>query len=742
MSATSQSESEVFARLLLPRRQGYPLWIPEPNGYLPLEYRETGVRIGDVGIITPDGGFDFLFNICHPASDPINSNGVPESFVPLVVESKDIFDTQNMYDLNSYIASVEMRRTSLTISGSTNENPLIPASFGAGFCFNCSSSEGAMIFLPNGGSRQDLRKLKLFQRYALEHGVQWYQYVNGPLGREATDGSIYLITGWDKAKTWGLASFSNMSDENGVTLSFKAVSAVEASISGLYSWETLYPASVRTGPSSTDSILRQNQCVFLRGYRVSVQKKWLRVPSGIAVAAESLAQLRAKDILQKRRAKPFSYEGSSQWSFFRRGENHNPGNGDDDYHSGDEGEQHTFIEHVPNLNSGYHPADVLNTFLLENHPNCSVAVTHDDDWAQLLTASDIYMPDDEELKRRFCGSFGCGYECDGIFPDHKAPTISSQLETTPQDANIPVSPSYRNSKSPSPSNIRYRRRPTLSRTRHRPIMKIQPSRLRQYKNFEHVWANVVNGYWALLHVWRTTRGRALNAAESDDVEDRLREVSSELLETRLSLWQTMVKQKFRSSAIEAYHRRGNELSGQLQRMHQILQQGHSRFAIMPPAPHAELGKLLPGPLLMRHLQRSSPMSSSLDTTEYGFLRRLLEKMTLELNFRVAQTRLVIAPSITLLSPSIPTFIFVDPAGLPPFNRTVVLTISILWYLYHNPQKELSWDIFYAVARLALLLEMLKMNEEAEQLRWLAQSAFANDLSNEDMPSASIEEIDI
>ncbi len=59
------------------------MWIPEPNLCLPDTYRERGISIGDVGIITPEGGFDFLFNICLPAEDPINAGDLPQGFMPI-----------------------------------------------------------------------------------------------------------------------------------------------------------------------------------------------------------------------------------------------------------------------------------------------------------------------------------------------------------------------------------------------------------------------------------------------------------------------------------------------------------------------------------------------------------------------------------------------------------------------------------------------------------------------------------
>jgi len=65
------------------KKRGFPLWIPEPNNNLPISYQRQGVNIGDVGIVTPSGGFSFLFNICLPPGDPINPSELPEGFAPL-----------------------------------------------------------------------------------------------------------------------------------------------------------------------------------------------------------------------------------------------------------------------------------------------------------------------------------------------------------------------------------------------------------------------------------------------------------------------------------------------------------------------------------------------------------------------------------------------------------------------------------------------------------------------------------
>lgn len=79
----TQRGNEIYERHLSLKGRGFPLWIPEPNNRLPLAYRRRGINIGDVGIITPSGGFSYLFNICVPRGDPLNPRALPEDFAPL-----------------------------------------------------------------------------------------------------------------------------------------------------------------------------------------------------------------------------------------------------------------------------------------------------------------------------------------------------------------------------------------------------------------------------------------------------------------------------------------------------------------------------------------------------------------------------------------------------------------------------------------------------------------------------------
>ena len=100
----AESPSNIFSRILLVKRIGYPLWFPEPSSYPP-EYPRKGVGVGDVGVMSTDGHFDFLFNICFPSDHPVNLNTPPE-FQPLVFNGEsDIITTPQIHTLGTVIAS-------------------------------------------------------------------------------------------------------------------------------------------------------------------------------------------------------------------------------------------------------------------------------------------------------------------------------------------------------------------------------------------------------------------------------------------------------------------------------------------------------------------------------------------------------------------------------------------------------------------------------------------------------------
>jgi hypothetical protein len=99
----SESASDVYARLLLTKKIGYPLWMPEPNSN-PEEYAAEGANIGDVGEITYDGAFNFLFNICLPLDHPINSRA-PPTLEPIIINRNRDVNARKLSHRGFVIAS-------------------------------------------------------------------------------------------------------------------------------------------------------------------------------------------------------------------------------------------------------------------------------------------------------------------------------------------------------------------------------------------------------------------------------------------------------------------------------------------------------------------------------------------------------------------------------------------------------------------------------------------------------------
>ena len=61
-----------------------------------MEYQKQGIRIGDVGTITANGAFDFLFNACEHNDPPgvaVNPTKLPDGFELLkpVIRTGDTF---------------------------------------------------------------------------------------------------------------------------------------------------------------------------------------------------------------------------------------------------------------------------------------------------------------------------------------------------------------------------------------------------------------------------------------------------------------------------------------------------------------------------------------------------------------------------------------------------------------------------------------------------------------------------
>ncbi|KAF8995204.1 hypothetical protein BDQ17DRAFT_1032185 [Cyathus striatus] len=162
-------------------KHGYPIWLPQPELNLPVEYRREGVSIGDVGFITSNGAFDFLFNIWD---QPGNFSSV--SPPPLKTTFKvPVFPPRSMISSTSNIDyEVDWRTMDIYYSYHGKDT-------------------GAILCMPHGASQEDYKNERVLKGFIGMNAESWYRYAL-KCGRDLDRHSLYLVTGSLKSKTWGM----------------------------------------------------------------------------------------------------------------------------------------------------------------------------------------------------------------------------------------------------------------------------------------------------------------------------------------------------------------------------------------------------------------------------------------------------------------------------------------------------------------------------------------------------------
>ena len=254
--------------------------MPGPSLTLSKEYRRSGIRIGDVGIIYRSGRFDFLFNIFLSANHDINRGRVPEGFSPLKFALiKNDIDTALPFGPGSYLASTSLRKTSNNnasyVLASTNIRKSGNSFVARDFIFETSDNKGAVLMMPDGALSQDLLNRKSLNKYIAKNAKQWYEYTTNTRGREIDNGDIRVVVGVDKVSSWGIATFASNAEER-VRLEFKGTD--DRAVTKTYMWNCA-GACGRVGPleeemrglsQETDENLLRNQSVFVRTLNFSL----------------------------------------------------------------------------------------------------------------------------------------------------------------------------------------------------------------------------------------------------------------------------------------------------------------------------------------------------------------------------------------------------------------------------------------------------------------------------------------
>lgn len=140
---------------------------------------------------------------------------------------------------------------------------------GIAFRASFSGSEGALLYLPEGASGEDLLNIPALQSVAERDASQWYEFAR----RRGRSGPLFVVTGCDKTSMWGMVSFSGASRSAGISAIVSAAGIVDGKISWDYTSSDYNSFDFRVGPTPSSSI--RNQCVFVRSFELSNPAKRL-----------------------------------------------------------------------------------------------------------------------------------------------------------------------------------------------------------------------------------------------------------------------------------------------------------------------------------------------------------------------------------------------------------------------------------------------------------------------------------
>lgn len=327
---------------------------------LPFAYRKRGISVGDVGMVTEDGSFDFLFNICSSRSHA-NPSLLPDNFE--LVQSDD-------FSVRQYLQP-ETHLFSDSVDQSSDSPP----------SYRCSGREGAVLELPKGATLYEAKNKYPFRDLAARHAYHWYKYMIINKSRDAPNGSLYVVTGCVKAKHWGIAVFDRPSAPQDYLQFIADDPGQNQDAQQTFNWKRIGAVITKIGPNSQDVDTADdeepNQCLFLRGYRVMIRQPiWEMLMRG---------------------------ETMSDGAAASTSEDETPWGSDSAATLKNESERVMLKENFsPPL---LHPSDPINTMLLQSEVRAKVALTHDDVWCAILPDKFASSDKVDELRKNVSESY-------------------------------------------------------------------------------------------------------------------------------------------------------------------------------------------------------------------------------------------------------------------------------------------------------------------------------------------------
>ncbi|KAF8123492.1 hypothetical protein EV363DRAFT_1420080 [Boletus edulis] len=314
---------------------------------------------------------------------------VKENFTPIILDQqRDLATQPDAVAAHGVISSDSVELMSQEVHSCDQE----PQSL--------SMKEGAVLILPEGAQSFDLANEKTFLGEAIRHGIDWYECATEEASRLISNDSLYLITGFHKARSWSVGAagqiHSNIQKPRSVKFKVGQIDQGRATARA-YQWTATSRFTGRIGPTYPyesanhirDERLRRgvHQTVFVRGFRITVNKI-----------------LFLKTVSVKTRQGTFFGFGTYIDKLWGGPSESTPSSGADP--TDNAVDQDTSMDHsrlymdtrmtidrLPDVSKAFHPGDSINRYMLKKEPRAMVALTHDSIWIEMLRTGLLELAD-------------------------------------------------------------------------------------------------------------------------------------------------------------------------------------------------------------------------------------------------------------------------------------------------------------------------------------------------------------
>lgn len=234
---------------------------------------------------------------------------------------------------------------------------------------------------PDGATLTEVLEEERFLR-SIESVGNWFKYAAEERHRRFK--SLILVTGVVKCRSWSVAAISTSSRAQSGKVALSLMPSASGTLTASHSWREYIPTMCHSGPKPPSQA--ENQCVFVRGYRIMKQDPLLRLRKKVRAT-----DLQEGNTEYYKLGKSASFRGTSASGTSNTDNSTSPGHFLNDRMSNIKETDPTLIknedyvvERLSNTNEvfrptlgsisstkrrlysqPYHPSDVINRYLLE-----------------------------------------------------------------------------------------------------------------------------------------------------------------------------------------------------------------------------------------------------------------------------------------------------------------------------------------------------------------------------------------